>query len=437
MKYILAFIFLFSTLIGFTQTNTTWDLQQCIAYAKENNITVKQAALNSSVAAANLERAENQRYPDLTGGASIGFTNGTSIDPITSEYVNQQISSSNFSLNSQVSLYSGGQLKTQISQNQLLLTQNELYKAEAQNEIVLSVTEAYLQILYLKENIAIAEYNLATSTQQLAQAQARYDLGDLAAQDVADLRAQNANDSYQLVAATNSFKQQVLVLKQLLELEPQTNFAVDTTSTLLGVELVLPDLITVYQTAKSQLPQVKAGELDVQISQLDLAIAKAGYKPTLSANARLYTGQTSTRDINYFEQLNGNFNQQIGLSLSVPIFDRKQTSTQVQTALIGIQKAQLAQSTIDKTLYRTIETAWQSASSSLLEANAAQVVSEASKTAYDQARQQYDLGAINATDVLISKNNYINAEQQYLQARYSSILYYNLLQFYLGNEIKI
>ncbi|MGH1436254.1 MAG: TolC family protein [Lewinella sp.] len=437
MKYILAFIFLFSTLIGFTQTNTTWDLQQCIAYAKENNITVKQAALNSSVAAANLERAENQRYPDLTGGASIGFTNGTSIDPITSEYVNQQISSSNFSLNSQVSLYSGGQLKTQISQNQLLLTQNELYKAEAQNEIVLSVTEAYLQILYLKENIAIAEYNLATSTQQLAQAQARYDLGDLAAQDVADLRAQNANDSYQLVAATNSFKQQVLVLKQLLELEPQTNFAVDTTSTLLGVELVLPDLITVYQTAKSQLPQVKAGELDVQISQLDLAIAKAGYKPTLSANARLYTGQTSTRDINYFEQLNGNFNQQIGLSLSVPIFDRKQTSTQVQTALIGIQKAQLAQSTIDKTLYRTIETAWQSASSSLLEANAAQVVSEASKTAYDQARQQYDLGDISATDVLISKNNYINAEQQYLQARYSSILYYNLLQFYLGNELKI
>jgi outer membrane protein len=437
MKYILAFIFLFSTLIGFTQTNTTWDLQQCIAYAKENNITVKQAALNSSVAAANLERAENQRYPDLTGGASVGFTNGTSIDPITSEYVNQQISSSNFSLNSQVSLYSGGQLKTQISQNQLLLTQNELYKAEAQNEIVLSVTEAYLQILYLKENIAIAEYNLATSTQQLAQAQARYDLGDLAAQDVADLRAQNANDSYQLVAATNSFKQQVLVLKQLLELEPQTNFAVDTTSTLLGVELVLPDLITVYQTAKSQLPQVKAGELDVQISQLDLAIAKAGYKPTLSANARLYTGQTSTRDINYFEQLNGNFNQQIGLSLSVPIFDRKQTSTQVQTALIGIQKAQLAQSTIDKTLYRTIETAWQSASSSLLEANAAQVVSEASKTAYDQARQQYDLGDISATDVLISKNNYINAEQQYLQARYSSILYYNLLQFYLGNELKI
>lgn len=437
MKYVLASLFLFSTLSGFTQTNTTWDLQQCITYAKENNITVKQAALNSSVAAANLEQSENQRYPDLTGGASVGFTNGTSIDPITSEYVNQQISSSNFSLNSQVSLYSGGQLRTQISQNQLLLTQNELYKAEAQNEIVLSVTEAYLQILYLKENIAIAEYNLATSTQQLAQAQARYDLGDLAAQDVAELRAQNANDSYQLVATTNTFSQQVLVLKQLLELEPQTNFAVDTTSTLLEAELVLPDLTTVYQTAKSQLPQVKAGELDVQISQLDLAIARAGYKPTLSANARLYTGQTSTRDINYFEQLNGNFNQQIGLSLSVPIFDRKQTSTQVQTALIGIQKAQLAQSTIDKSLYRSIETAWQSASSSLQEANAAQVVSEASKTAYDQARQQYDLGAINATDVLISKNNYINAEQQYLQARYSSILYYNLLQFYLGNEIKI
>lgn len=437
MRFILSSLFLISAFLAKGQEAEVWSLSDCLSYARENSITVKQAMLGQNSAAVGLEQAEYQRYPNLTGAASYSFTNGQSIDPITSDYVNQQVNAANFSLNSQVTLYSGGQLKNQVAQNELLVAQNKLYVAEAQNDISLSIIEAYLQALYVKENIDVAEINIATSTRQLEQAKTRHRFGELTAQGVAEVESQLATNQYQLVTATNAFNQQVLSLKQLLELTPETIFNIDTTTNLLTNQLQIPELVRVYQTARQTMPQVEASELDMQISQLDLEIARGGYKPSLSANARLLTGQTSTRDIDFFDQLNGNFNQQVGLSLSIPIFDRKQTSSEVQRALIGIEQARLQQQAVDKELYRNIETTWQNATAALSEANAAESVRNASQTAFLMTQQQYDLGEANATDLLVSQNNYITAERQYLQAKYAGILYYALLQFYLGAEINI
>lgn len=437
MKYIPIFLLTILANVAVAQTDGKWDLTNCIDYALENNITVKQAALNKNSAEVALTRSEDQRYPDLNGGVSLGLTNGSSIDPITSDYVSKLISSSNFSLSSQATLYSGGQMLRQIDQNKLLVEQNDLYVEEAKNNITLSIVDAYLQALFIKENINVARNNLTTSTRQLEQAKARYEYGEIAAKDVAEVESQFASNQYSLVTAENAFAQQVLTLKQLLELDPGTPFSIDTTTTMLDEELAVPEMNEVYRTALASMPQIQASELEMDISNLDLVIANAGYKPTLTASARLYSGYTSTQDIDFFQQLDGNFNQSVGLTLNVPIFDKKQTASQVQNALIGIERAKLNQVSVTKELYRNIETAWQNASASIAETRSAKAVWDASKIAYDMAQQQYELGVVSATDLLVSQNSYINAEQQYLQTKYSGILYYSLLQFYLGNEIKI
>lgn len=420
-----------------TNNKKVWTLEECLVYAVDNNITVKDAELTKETAAVTYEQSKNNRLPNLTGSASQSLTNGQTIDPITYNYVNEQIHSTSLSLNTSVTLFQGKQMSNQIKQNKLLLDQNSFYVQQAKNNIVLSVTEAYLQALYAKEGIIVARKNLEASEKEVETAKARLEAGSIAMQDYTDALSQAATNRYNLIDAKNTYATQILTLKQLLELSPMDEFDVVTPETEDYVAPMIPSKIAVYETALGILPEYQAAKVGVEASETNEDIAKGAYLPTLSLSGSLGSGYTSTQDLVFKDQLDLNFNQRVGLSLSIPIFNRGQTKANVQKAKIATQQSELQQQTVQKEIYQKIETAYQNAVSAQEQLEAAKAASDAAEESYKLAQKKYDLGALNTTDLVVSQNTFTNAQQNYLQAKYMNILYTQLLQFYQGNDIKI
>jgi outer membrane protein len=423
---------------AFGQTpDSGWDLQRCIEYAVSNNITVKQSVLDQETAENNLTRSKASRFPSLSASGSQSLTRGTSTDPITYDFVSQTIHATSVGLNAQVTLYGGSKINNTIKQNGLLVSQNSYYVEAAKNDISLQVTEAYLQALYYKEGITIAENNLKSSEAQATRSQALFDAGSIAMKDLADVKSQLASDRYTLVTAKNSYNQQVLTLKQLLEFEPDQSFDLAFPTQEQEAMIVIPDKYSVYKEALAIMPEIKSGKLATDVAALSLKIARAGYQPTLSMTGGLSTGYTNTQRYAFSEQFNNNFNQRLGLTLSISIFSNLQTKTSVQNSRIAIQSAELDLTSSRKALYQKIENAHQQATAAQSEMEAAAAQSDASKVAYDLTQQQYTVGAANTVDLLVSQNTYLQAQQKYTQAKYTAILYYQLLQFYEGNPIKL
>ena len=422
--------------VGSTETKI-WSLQDCIAYAIDNNITVKDAVLGKSSAEVDYDRAKSSRLPNLNGSATQSLSHGNSIDPITSDYVSEQIHSTNLGISSSVSLFQGFQINNQIKQSKLLVDQNSFFVEVAKNNIELSVVQAYLQTLYSKEDIVISENDLIASEKEVERAKSRLDAGTIALNDYTDAQSQAATNKYDVITAKNNYEQQLLTLKQLLELGPMDTLEIESIDTGAILMKAIPDKMEVYKNALGSLPEISAGKLNIQINEKELDIAKGGYLPTLSLTGSIGSGYTSIDYTDFTDQLNNNFNQKIGLNLSIPIFNGYQTKAQVQTAKINIEKARLQLKDTEKEIYKNVETAWQNVLSSRDQLGAAEASREAAEESYRLAQKKYELGALSTTDLIISQNRYSNAQQNYIQAKYLSILYRLLLEFYQGNEIKL
>lgn len=413
-----------------------WNLENCIEYAVTNNITVKQAELSENSAEINYKQSKYERFPSLSASVSQNMNNGSSIDPITSNYVTQLVHSTSAGISAQVTLFQGNYINNSIKQNEILVKQNELFVSEAKNSIILSVTEAYLQALYYKEGIEVAKNTISSSKEQLNQTTIKYKAGSVAGIDVANLETQLKNDEVSLITAQNNYRQQLITLKQLLELDPLATFEI-AEANLSTEKFLIPELKTVYNYALENLPEIKSANLQTSIKELDLSKAKSGYLPTLSLSAGLNSGYTNTESFDFIKQFDGNFYQTLGLSLNIPIFSKYQNKANVQNAKIEIENSKLSAVSESKQLYLKIESAWQNAISSQSQMEAAIALRNSSKLAYEMSVKKAELGNLSATDLLVSKNTYLNAEQTYLQAKFSLSLYYQLLQFYQGNQIQI
>ena len=427
----------FAQEIETNSASKVWSLEDCISYAIENNITVKDASLNKSSSEVDYSKAKSARLPDLFGSASQGFSSGTTIDPITSDYVSDQIHNTNLGINSSMTLFKGNQLNNQIQQSKLLLEQSTLLEEEAKNSIVISILETYLQTLYSKEGITIAENNLTASEQEVLRAKSRLDAGSIALSDYTEAQSQAATNKFNVITAKNDYALNIITLKQLLELSPLENLEIETINENLDLINLELNKEAIYTNALEYLPEVEASKANIAINEKELDIAKGGYLPTLSLIGSLGSGYTSINDNTFGDQLDVNFNQKLGLSLSIPIFNRNQTKAAVQTATINIEKAQLQKQSIEKDVIKKVETAYQNAVSSQEQLVAAEASQDAAEQSYNLAQKKYELGALSTTDLVISQNTYTNAQQNYLQAKYLNILYHQLLQFYQGNDIKL
>lgn len=411
-----------------------WTLQDCLDYAVQNNITVKKTVLDKTTAQLNYQQQKNNKLPTIYGSSSMGLTNGSSIDPITSSFVNQNILSNSFGISGNIAIYQGNKLNLQIEQNKMILDQSSLYQKQAENNIVLNVLQTYLQSLYYYEGIEIAKYTANSSAQELKLTQVKYKNGAISKLELADVETQNAQNQYTVVSSENLYNQQVLKLKQLLELDPSVDFEIEKIS-LPDIEENIPDKQQVFAQATENLPDIKIYDAQNEILNKALQITKAGYKPTLSATAGLNTGFTNTQDFSYFNQIKNNFNKSVGLSLNVPIFSKKQNDTNVQLAKIDIEQNKLDKISAGKTLYSSIETAWQNAIANQAQQKSSKVARDNAKLSYDLSTKKFEFGGLTTTELSVSRNTYLTNEQTYLQSKYMAVLYTQLLNFYQGKVL--
>lgn len=438
---IIASLFLFQ--LGFAQESAInpaaeiWSLEKCIEYALENNISIQDAELSKTLAEIDYSKSKSARLPNLFGSTSQNFSNGNSIDPITSDFVSDQIHSTNASINSSLTLFQGKQLTNQIEQNRIFLEQSNYLKEVQENDIELKLLETYLMALYSKESISIAENNLLASEKEVLRAKALLDAGTFSLSEYTEAQSQVANNKYQVIVAKNDYQQNILALKQLLELSPMDEIEIEDIDENRELEYLPVDKEEVYNKALGMLPEIQVSSLDIAASEKQLEIAKGAYLPTLTLSGSMGSGYTSINPNAFGDQFNLNFNQRVGLSLVVPIFNRNQTKAAASTATINIERAQIQKQLTEKTVYSKIETAHLNAISAQEQVSAAEASKVNAEESYKLAQKSYELGALSTTDLIIIQNAYTNAQQDYLRAKYLNILYYQLLEFYQGNDIKL
>jgi outer membrane protein len=413
-----------------------WDLQTCIEYAKKNNIQINSLMLTEKTAEQELLLSKAAKLPGVSGNVSHSFIHSKNTNPVVGGFQTQASFTGSYSLNSSWIVYNGGYLNDVVKQNQLNIQSADLNVLQEENNITLQITQAYLNILLAKENIVYVQDLVKTSQAQLNQGQQQYDAGSIAKVNVVELQAQLATDKYNLVVAQNTERQNKLTLKQLLLLPSPTDFDIPVPDTLMASALV-PSLEEAQKAALDTRPEIKNGELGVRISQYDLAKAKAGYYPVATVGGSLATGYSNNDNDAYLKQIDNNFYQQIGLSLSIPIFTKRVNKTNVENARIEIAQSELSLKSAKTTLSQTVEQAYINVLNAQAQYDASVDQLNSAKESYRIVSEELKVGAANMVDYLTQKNLYVQALQSYIQAKYSTALNIRIYEFYMGTPVKL
>ncbi|MGN6294193.1 MAG: TolC family protein [Chitinophagaceae bacterium] len=434
----LSTFLLFLTGIARAQDNTQlpakWTLEDCINYAKENNIQINTLKLSSDAAKLDWQQSKNNRLPNVNGTISQSLVNSNNADPVIGGFQTQANFSSNYGINSSMTIYNGGYLNNDIKSKSLSLESANLTVQETTNNITLSITQAFLNILLAKENITYLKQVLATSEAQLKQSQQRFDAGSISKKDLLQFQSQLASDNYNLVTANNSYQTNIVNLKQLLQLPASYQMKVAEPASVEPQQAVV-SLNEAMSAAQETRPEVKNGEVGVGIAEAELAKTKAGRLPTVSLGANLSSGFSDNRDAKYFSQLNNNFYQSLGATIAVPIFSRKLNKTNIAKSKIAIEQARLDLLNTKTVLNQQVEQAYINLRNAQAQFVAAQTQLKAAEESYHITDEQLKLGAVNAVDVMTQRNTYVQALQSFVQAKYSAVLYNKIYDFYTGKPV--
>jgi outer membrane protein len=411
-----------------------WTLQNCIDYAAQHNISINTLRLSTQSSQQDLLQSKAALYPNVSGSLSQSLVNSKDADPVVGGFATQSSFSSNYGISSSLTLYNGGYLKNNIKSKDLSVQIANLNVQETRNEISLSIAQAYFNILLAKENKVSLEAVLTTSKEQLKQGQIKYNAGSIARKDLVQIESQVASDEYNLVNAENTVRLNAVTLKQLLQLPASYELTIATPDTI-TVSQTAPALLNALEDAMNTRPEIKNKDLSIQLAQVELEKVKAGAKPTVSLTAGLATGYSNNQDYHYFTQLNNNFYQSLGVTVSIPIYSRRTNKTNIEKSKISIEQARLSLLDTKTTLSQQVEQAfinWQNAKAQY---NAAEVQLNASRESYDITNEQLRLGAMNLLEWQQQKSAYVQALQAYVQSKYSALLYNKVYTFYAGKGI--
>lgn len=420
-----------------------WDLRSCIDYALKQNITIRRNKLSAESAQVDVKTAKAALFPSLSASIGQRIVNrpysetGTIItgDNITSSQSKTSYNGS-YGIDANWTLYNGSQRLNNIKQQNLNNRIAELAVAESENSIEESIAQTYIQILYATEAVKINEGTLEVSQAQYERGKELMTAGSISRADLAQLEAQVSTDKYQLVTAKATLQDYKLQLKQLLELDGDEEM--DLQLSLPGDEHILsplPAKADVYRAALSVRPEIESSRLDIEVSDLEIKKARAGYLPSISLSAGIGSTNANGSDFTFAEQVKRNWNNSLGITLSIPIFNNRQTKSAVEKAKIQKMTSELTLLDEQKNLYKTIEGLWLDANSAQQQYIAAREKLKSTQTSYELLQEQFNLGMKNTVELLTEKNNMLSAQQETLQAKYMALLNAQLLRFYEGQEM--
>ena len=422
--------------VAYQEKPFTWTLQDCIDWAKQQNITIQRNKVNVRSLALDLENARNNRLPtvNFSSNQQVGYRpfQETHSSVIGSEVIsssNRTSYSGSYGVNASMSLYDGGQIKNNIKLAEINSQIAELNVLASELSIEEQITQLYVQILYSQDAVTQDDELIALGQVQLDRAKALKKAGLLNKADVSQLESQLAQDKYQKVADETTLDNYRLQLKQIMELDGDESLVLADPTLENDVLAELPSKQAVYQHAVENRPEIKAQQLAMDRTYIDEKIAEAGNKPNLSASAGINTSNMSGNG-NMFNQLKNQWNNGIGVTLSIPIWDHGKTKNAVAKARLERETAYLDMVETQKTLWKTIENYWLQGRNNQQRYIAAKEKVDYCRQSYDLTSEQFRLGLKNIVELTQDKTNLSTAIQQMLRAKYEALLNMALLKYY-------
>ena len=440
LKTVLFSLILLGAVFNAPAQNESWTLEDCINYAVSKNIQVQQAALSSDRNRLNAEQAKAAKTPSLNASARQNFNWNKSVEVKTGNFGNLDGSNnSSYSLSSSTVLFNGMKLNNQVKLSETNLQSSLYYSETVKESIELSILNAFLQVLYAQESVMNAEKQIEATTEQLTLAEERLNLGLISQSDYLQIKSELASEKLTDANAKSQFAIARVNLMQLMELPVNETFTVASPDleNILNLNLT-PDANRIYLEALAIKPEIKKAELDKESAQLEQKIAKAALMPSLSLDAGVGTGYSSqTSGYSYSDQLKNQISPSVGLTLSIPIYQKKQAKTNISLAKIGTVDAELEEINTKNQLRKEIEQAAVDVSTAQSEYEASREQFEAIKESNEVANEKFSVGLINSVDYLFEKTNLITAESKFLQSKYNLIFSYKILDFYKGNPLTL
>ena len=429
------FTLIFSTSANARQ-DSVWTLNECIQYALGQNIRIRKSENSTTRSQIYYEQARAQRYPSVNGSANQNFNWNKNSASGASAY--SLASGSGYSVSSGVTIYNGSRLSNLIKQSQLDIQSSEYQLDAIREDISLNIMDAFLQVLYSEEQVKNSNKQIESTEEQLKLATERLNLKIISVADYSQIKSQLANEKLTLANSEKQFAIARINLMQLMELPAANDFQIahPDLDTLL-FEQRKPDVWMVYEKALALKPQIKSASLNKEIAGLDEKIAKAGYFPSVTANAGITTGFSSDGIGAFASQINDGISPAAGISLSIPIYQKKQVKTAVEVAKLGFSDAELTELDTRNQLRKSIEQACLDVTSAQVEYVASIENYKATLESTSLAEEKFIQGIINSVDYLISKTNLIYAESQLLQSKYNLIFSYKVLDFYEGVPLSL
>ena len=463
-----------SSAVAQSSGNDVWTLQRCLEHALEHNLQLQQAELGIVRGALAETSAKGAFLPNLNASSSYGVNIGQRIDPFTNQFASDAVQSSNYGMSSGLTLFNGFQNHLNLRRARLGLELAQTNVEIAQNNVALSLASAYLNVLFQKEFLTIAQLNAEATGRQVDRVQKLVNAGAAAESDLYDVLAQQAADQSSVVSAENGVTIAKLALAQLLQLSgdgadnldvaPPSDDLLEATQLPLSADAAVAFALNAF-------PDMKAAELQVTDAYLGLDLAKAQRMPRITGSYSVGSGYSQNRQIpvsdpitqdvtietvegillttpvviqdgefatmSFQDQFTSNLNQSIFFSLSLPIFNGFGIETNIDRAEVDVLSAQLAKEQTAQSLTQTVEQSWADARAAQRTFEANDRALEAASLAMTNAEARFEAGAISALEYADARTRLDNARINALRTQYDFVFKTRILDFYLGRPLSL
>jgi len=425
--------------------SSSWTFQQCIDTALQRNININQVQLINETNKVNLEQVKANKIPSFNASASEGLNLGTTINPTTNQYVTQVYHSTRFGINGSWNLFNGLQNANTIRQNLLNVKSGQLDIEKAKNDVILSITSGYLQVLFAKEVLATARSQASATAAQVDRTKKMFDAGKSAESDLLQIKSQLATDNLAIITAENQLNMAKVTLMQLMYIPITDNFDIVVPEMTEPVNALILNNEEIYKNALQFRPEIASAAIQSNSAQMGIKISNGARWPSLNLNANMGTNFASSRtkgsNVNpeaypFFEQIWDNIGQSFTLGLSIPIYSNRSVKSKIDRAKITARSAKLTEQLTQTQLRTAIEQTYVDLKGATKKYEATKEQLEAVNSVYTNAEKKFNVGVMSATDFLIQKNNYTQALSNLIQAKYDYIFKSKILDFYQGKAIQ-
>ncbi len=445
--------FVFLLLVGLNSQAQTkkWTIEECVNYALEHNISVKQSELDIKLAAIDKKAAIGNFLPSLNAGASHSWNIGLNQNITTGLLENQTTQFTSASLNSNIDIYNGLQNQNRLRRAKMAVLASQYQLTKMQDDISLFVANSFLDILFNKENLKVQQNQLEYDAKQLSRTEELVSSGSVARGDLLDMKATIASDNQKIVAAENSLLLSKLSLVQLLQLDDFQSFdSVDQNYESQDSPTMLETPESIFEKAKQERIEIKIAKSNLDLAQRDIKIARGAYQPSLSgfysfSTRASYSDRVVGIDtggnpilegpLPLFDQFSNNKGHNFGLQLNIPILNGFSAKSNVERSKVNLEKSKIAFSQAETDLEKNVYTAFTNAKGALKTYESALLTLSARQEAFNYAKEKYNVGLMNAFDYNQSQTLFANAQSDVIRAKYDYIFKVKVVELYFGIPI--